>query len=260
MTDAQLSQIKAWFEKQVTELASPGETLHPFLQLKGDHSQRVARDARSIARELKWPPSAVNAAEAIGWLHDIGRFSQFSDFGTFSDASSVNHGTRGWEIARRAKVLEGLTGNDRECILDSIRYHNAKTIPELDEKNSLPYLQLIRDADKLDIFRVVRDAITKDGFRDLREMLPNMQLDGRPNPRLLREIEAHQYASLENVRSLADYLLMQLCWVYDINYSPTFKRLAERNIISDIARALPQGNGAVDSIVRDVRQFVAWQA
>ncbi len=101
----------------------------PPLALKLEHSRRVAENARDIARDLLWSPEDVDLAEALGWLHDVGRFSQFSEFGHFHDTTSVDHGFRGFEIVQAAGLLAHLPENHRRCLMDGVRYHNAKTIP-----------------------------------------------------------------------------------------------------------------------------------
>ena len=63
--------------------------------------------------------------------------------------------------------------------------------------------------------------------------------------------------SMGDIKSLADFLLMQLSWAYDINYDPIFQRIAERNLISNIAGKPPQNNKALDDIVAAVKHFVA---
>ncbi len=256
MKTEELNEIKNWFVIYVRSFSQDNGDLHPFIELKVKHSARVAEDAKGLAEDLSWTSADTNSAEAAGWLHDIGRFSQFMEFGTFHDAESVNHGERGWEIVQQSDVLSALNGRDRECILDGIRYHNSKTIPKNLAGENLAFVRLIRDADKLDIFRVVHDAIEQDGFQELPEMLPQVALDGPTSPRVVQDLQKHQSCSFENVKSLADFLLMQISWIYDINYGPTFKRIAERKVISKIAGKLGQDSEAVNEIVMAAKRFV----
>lgn len=255
MNKAELNIVKEWFLGHVRGFASPSGTLPSVLQLKVEHSVRVARDARAMAQEMGWTASDVNTAEAAGWLHDVGRFAQFHESGTFDDSRSMNHGARGWETVSLAAFLSVLTPHDRACVLDTIRHHNAKTVPSCLGNGSERCLCLIRDADKLDIFGIVHQAIMDDGFQDLPEMLPRVRLDGPVSDSLLDELRTEQCASLENVVSLADFLLMQLSWVYDINHASTFARVAERDIVGKIASQLPMESLDVSSIVQAARNF-----
>jgi hypothetical protein len=233
MTTEQLEQVRAWFAAYVDEFRPPAG-LPAALALKRKHSQRVAEDARHIAGELLWNPEDLRTAEALGWLHDVGRFSQFAEFGHFHDATSLDHGLRGCEIVRASGVLADLPDNRRHCLLEGIRHHNAKTIPPNVSAACLPFLKLIRDADKLDIYRVVIEGLARDGFRDLADMLPHIALHGPASPSVIQEIRARQVPDVARLRSLADFLLLQASWIYDLHYLPTRALVRRRRILETI--------------------------
>ena len=255
MTNLQLQGIMEWFESYVGSFASSDGSFHPPLQVKVDHSKRVADNARQLAEDLAWNPSEANRAEALGWLHDIGRFSQFAEFGTFTDATSINHGERGWEVVRDSRILSMLPPSEQEILLAGIRHHNARTEPDHLDKESLRFLKLIRDADKLDILRFVLTSIQKDGFRDLPGMLPQVVLKGPVNPKIIHEIQTRRSCSITEVRSLADFLLMQLSWIYDLNYSAAFRQIIERKIIDNLEQALPKEQ-QIGIIVHAARSYI----
>jgi hypothetical protein len=252
----ELNEIAKWFEAYAQTFARNNGGLHPLLQLKVDHSRRVARDAEDLVQDLDWLSSDVNAAKALGLLHDVGRFPQFAEYQTFSDAVSVDHGQYGQAIAANASVLSSLAPAERNRILDGIRHHNAKSIPVDLTPSSLPFLKLIRDADKLDIFLVVLDAVETDGFRDLPVMLPNVTLDRSCSSEIIQDIKNHRCCSLDNVKSLGDFLVMQLSWVFDLNYRPAFQRFSHRRIMSRIFRQLPE-DAYTKHIGTMVEEFVA---
>ena len=254
MNNLQLQEIKEWFESYTGTFASGDGRFLPPLQLKVDHSQRVADNARQLAEDLGWTPSEANRAEALGWLHDVGRFSQFAEFGTFTDATSVNHGERGWEIVQKSGMLSALESSEQSVLLDGIRYHNAKTEPDHLNEENLRFLKLIRDADKLDIFHFVLASVRKDGFQELPKMLPQVVLNGTVNPWIIHEIQTHRSCSITEVKSLADFLLMQLCWIYDLNYSASFRQIIERKIIDHLEQALPKEK-QIGIIVQAARSY-----
>ena len=255
MTESELSNIRKQFARYINGFADTGAKLHPLLQLKAKHCKCVAAEAHGISSDLGWPASEQNAAKALGLLHDIGRFSQFAEFGTFSDSASIDHGERGWTLIKQTGWLSCLPSEERDAILDGVRYHNRQTIPGNLGHQNLAFVRLVRDADKLDIFRVVLDAAERDGFRDLPTMLPNITLDRRPSPQLIEEILRCRCASLSNVKSLADFLLMQVSWVYDLNYTPALKRLHDRGILSRILRQLDDDSRA-HALVQEAHRIV----
>jgi hypothetical protein len=252
-----LHQIKEWFNAYVQSFACTQGDWHPPYQIKLEHSRRVALESRNLARDLAWASADQNMAEAVGWLHDVGRFSQFKEFATFFDAESVDHGERGWCVVRQSGVLSGLDHHEQACILDAIHYHNVKSMPERLDGETLPWMKLIRDADKLDIFHTVHTAITRDGFQDLPRMLPQVRLNGPISPNVIRELHTHRSCSVGDVRSLGDFLLLQLSWIYDINYAVTFRQIDQRDTVSKIARELPRDCGTVNDLVEEAERFIS---
>ena len=76
MNTYQLEAIKKWFHDYVQKISPDNEKLFHLIRLKLDHSIYVAENARVIAEGMKWPELDAAAAEALGLLHDTGRFSQ----------------------------------------------------------------------------------------------------------------------------------------------------------------------------------------
>ena len=255
MNTEQLSQIQSWVEGYVDGFRQAPADLPPPLALKLDHTRHVAKNAREIARELEWAPEDVRMAEALGWLHDVGRFSQFAEFGHLHDATSVNHGLRGFEIVRDSNLLAPLPVVCQNSLLEGIRHHNAKTIPATISPAGLPFLKLIRDADKLDIYRVVIEGLKRDGFRKLADLWPNIDLKGPVHPRLLREIQTRRDVDVVHVRSLADFLLLQAFWIYDLHYEPTRDRIRRRHILETIGSYLPD-QPAIREILGQLRAYL----
>ena len=239
MNSEQLSQIQAWFEQFVDGFCPASSGLPSPMALKKVHTREVALNARLIARELEWSEEDIRMSEALGWLHDVGRFAQFAEFGHFHDATSVDHGLRGFEITSASGILDSLAAPRREAILESIRHHNAKDIPSTLSPFTLPFLKLIRDADKLDIYRVVIEGLRQNGFRELSSIWPHIQLDGPANPGLLKEIQTRRNVDLVHVKSLADFLVLLGHWTDDLQYKPTREQIRQRRILESLSAYLP---------------------
>lgn len=256
MTGAQLNQVRKWFEAFAERFRDAAGVLPVPVALKLDHTRRVAENARDIARDLDWPDADVRLAEALGWLHDVGRFVQYAEFGHFHDATSFNHGFRGADVVRDSGLLDKLDEDSRVALLDGIRFHNAKAIPPDLPAARRRLLEVIRDADKLDIFRVVLEGLERDGFRELADMWPHIDLDGPVNPRLLREIRTQREVDLAHVRSRADFLLLLAFWTYDLNHAPSRARIRDRGILEALAAHLSHESAAL-GFIADVQNHLA---
>ncbi len=240
--------IREWFKDYYDSCISTDGGRTKLMALKLEHSIKVGCHAKAIAEDEKWSAIEIEVAGILGILHDVGRFSQIVEFGTFSDPDSVNHGERGYEVVRSEGVLLPLPEEIQTALLNGIRHHNASRIPEKLDETSVRYLQLVRDADKLDIFRVIHKAIRKNTIEEQPEITLNVDIDGPVNPVALSELENHHNVSYENIKSLADFGLTQLSWIYDLNYRYSFKYVADCDILTIITNMLPQNPDVVRAI------------
>jgi len=255
MTRQQFQAVRQRFADYTATFAAAEHSLPPMLQLKKDHSERVAGEALALAQALGWAPGEKIVAKALGLLHDVGRFSQYADFGTFSDAASVDHGERGWEVVCREGWLHGLAAPAAERIAFGIRYHNRRALPDNIPATVMPWVACIRDADKVDIYNVVLEAVDRDGFRDLPDMLPGVTLDRRVSEAMLDNASQCAGGALACVRTLGDFLVLQMTWVYDINYAPTLARMRERGVIPRLL-AHVESTPAVRRLAQDIEEYV----
>ena len=70
----------------------------PRIRLKQEHSLRVSALCAQLARRKGWCETEIALARQIGLLHDIGRFRQVVQYGTFVDGASVSHAALGAKI------------------------------------------------------------------------------------------------------------------------------------------------------------------
>ncbi len=78
----------------------------------------------------------------LGLLHDIGRFQQLTQYGTFKDAESVDHAELGADILFKDGLIHSFPSfsvpeltDDRLIAETAIRLHNKLALPgNLDEK------------------------------------------------------------------------------------------------------------------------------
>lgn len=138
------------------------DATEPKVALKIEHSFKVCEIAEEIAKSLKLSPNDIDLAWFMGLLHDIGRFEQLRRYGTFFDVKSIDHAELSADILFVDEFIEnfdvtGLPADWRNLTENSIRLHNKLTIPEtLSEREAL-FANLLRDADKVDIFRVIAE-------------------------------------------------------------------------------------------------------
>ncbi len=227
--------------------------LGPMLQLKFAHSKRVAENARQIADYNGFSENMVVLAEVCGLFHDIGRYRQLEEFGTFRDADSINHGECGFEVLLELGWLEVLPAKARDCILKSTRYHNALHIPDqIVDETILTFLKLVRDSDKLDIYYVFYDAINNNNLEKYPEIVHNLEVDAEPTPEIVDAILEDPFKPISylDAKSMIDFLLIPIQWSYDLHSFGSYKILIEKNLLQHMKDIIPlNGNEKVERII-----------
>lgn len=142
--------------KAFEEYISHYDIQHQMIRLKVEHTYRVAALCEEIAKSLHLSSEDVDLAWLIGMLHDVGRFEQQKNYGTFNDAISIDHAKYGAQILFEEGRIRDYIADDAEdtLIQNAVFYHSAYRVPQdLDERTIL-FCNIIRDADKIDIFKV----------------------------------------------------------------------------------------------------------
>ncbi len=240
MTKNDLDNFRQWFLKYVRSFYLMDNNEQKNILLKEKHTYEVCANAKKIASELSLNDNERMLSETIALFHDIGRFPQYARFKTFNDRVSVNHGFLGSQILEDEGVLSDLNNNEQELIIKAVKFHNAFSIPQNEKDEIIFFIKLIRDADKLDIWRVFLDYY--DSPSNERASAVGLGLPDVPD--YSKDIVSNFYdkriVSLSNIRSLNDFKLLQLSWIFDLNFYPSFKILLERKYIDHLISHLPQ--------------------
>lgn len=227
-------KISQWFEEYTDGFKKDGE-MPPMLKLKKGHSGRVAMISSAIAESMEWnEPYDREISYAIGLLHDVGRFPQYRDYETFLDSASIDHGDLSAEILSNYFPWEG-EDHIKLIVTTAVKYHNKKDVPTNIPLSLYRWASLIRDADKIDIFRMVQNRIDNGTIFD---MLPRHKHVEGLSPALVEEVEKTGKGSYRNARSLQDYRLIQLTWGCDLNFSVSAVTLKEEGIFERICSDL----------------------
>lgn len=128
------------------------------ITLKVEHTYEVAELCDEIARGEGLPPADVDLAWLCGLVHDIGRFEQLRQWGTFSDADSCSHAALGIQVLK--DEMASFT-NDPEwvhIIERAVALHSDFRLPSGLSARERLFCTITRDADKVDILRVFNQS------------------------------------------------------------------------------------------------------
>lgn len=126
------------------------------VRLKIEHTYRVSGLCESIAHSLDLDEEDISLAWLLGILHDVGRFEQLKNYGTFIDAQSIDHAMFGAQILfEQGKIRDYIEEDGEDDLLRvAVAYHSAYRLPEgLDDRTKM-FCQILRDGDKIDILKV----------------------------------------------------------------------------------------------------------
>jgi len=254
MKKEDLEFFKNWFDRYTASFLTEDIEDRRNLELKIRHSLEVCRNMREIGSRLRLQEHEILLAEAIGLFHDIGRFEQYRVYHTFKDSISENHGRLGAKILKREGILKNLSSQEEFIITEAVRFHSAFGIPKVDGELKR-YIKLIRDADKLDIWRVFveyyeappeeRASVAAHGLPDNDEF----------SEEVVKSLINRKMALFSSLRTLNDFKLMHLSWVYDINFKETLLILKERGYLERIINKLPS-HPEIDQGISAVREYI----
>lgn len=255
MQNSDLDSFKHWFTAYTRSLHTDNAEDKKNIDLKVRHTFFVCKNTVLIARKELLNNKNVMTAEAAALFHDIGRFLQYSRYKTFRDSISVNHGRLGAEILREKNVLANIPVHEQKLIINTVKFHNAFEIPAIEDHQKILFLKLIRDADKLDIWRVF--AGYYESPEDEQTSAIGLGLPDQPDysRTVLSCLYEKKPVPLSDLKTLNDFKLMQLSWVYGLHFSHSYRLLAERNLIQRIVSTLPQTE-EIAGAIKILKEFV----
>lgn len=233
-----LQELRRWlFDEYVPGFTAQDPSWVPALQLKADHTRRVCEEILQLGDEVGLQGDALRLAELAALLHDIARFEQYAQYQTYADSRSFDHAQAGVEIIGELGLLQPLQPRVRELVLAAVRNHNRAAVPENGSPAELFFSRLLRDADKLDIWRVViAEYRDPQGHAFARLELPDTS---GHSAAALQALRGGRMVRLADLRNLNDFKLLQLGWVHDLNFRPTFARVRERGYVEALLELLP---------------------
>lgn len=253
MDQQTLAKIEARFIDYAGSFFGNDKFINFNLHFKLCHSLKVRRESLYIASGIGMGNENISLAQAIALLHDVGRFPQFVKFKTYKDTISVNHGILGADEIIRTKIIDDIVEpSERRIILDAVKYHGDREIPDTLAGNAKTHMQIIRDADKIDIYRV---AIM--GYAMYRKDPENFPRDleypenGKYSKEVIDAVYKKEKIHYNLLKTMDDARLLQIGWVFDINFKPSLHRILKNHYIQALLKFMPD-----DQEIRDVGNFI----
>ena len=135
----------------------------------------------------------------------------------------------------------------------AIKNHNKKTIEPIDDERKILFAKILRDADKLDIYRVLLPYLKQENA----DKMPNFITGRSPDisPDFVEKFVRAEQTDYNLIRTNGDRKIVRLMWIYDVNFKWTMEKIVERGYIDKIVENLPI-NEKVAEGVRRLRGYV----
>ena len=252
------------------------------IKLKIDHTYRVAGLCQRIAESLGLSEPDVDIAWLLGMLHDIGRFEQIRRFGTFNDAQSVDHAEFGADLLFKEGLIRKFAeGYYEECELAepenqedeqiiknnehhnkdtgllelAIRQHNKYRVKEDLTERQRMFCDILRDADKVDIFKVNADIPM--------EIIYDVTTEELKNGVITKEVLESFYKKetvLKSVRrSAVDHIVGHISLLFELVYKESYRQAKEQGYVYkllDFKSDVPEVNAEFDDMRKYVDEFL----
>ena len=255
MTEYQFNKIADWFTGFVAMFRGESSAEQRNYDLKVVHTHQVRANIERLTASLDLAAAERTLAAAIAICHDVGRFPQYRRYGTFNDAVSTNHAALAVQTLKAEGILNALAAEERRVLLSVVALHNVFKLPEDLDPVVRRFTLLIRDADKLDIWRVLIEYCTAAPNERASAVVWELPDTGVCSPSALEEVVAGRMPNRDLLATADDIKLLQLSWAYDLNFTESFRIMAERGYLDTLASLLPNQAGCREAI-EAVRAFV----
>lgn len=196
------------------------------------HSLRVMEESRKIAELLKLDKEKIELAELIGLLHDIGRFEQYNKEEVYLNERLLDHADLGVEILKKDNYIKKYIDDEyySNLIFKAIKNHNKLKIEEGLNEEELLFSKIIRDADKLDIFYEGVEIYWNKQIE--KENVESSKISDKIEKQFIEKRPIQKFGNEKN--DTVDGVLILLAYIYDINFSETFRIINKEDYINRI--------------------------
>ena len=150
----------------------------------------------------------------------------------------MDHALFGLEVLSEQRVLTRISPDKRKLIHGAVRHHNLKELPEQLSTRQLLFSQLLRDADKLDIWQVIVMQQRERGHL-LETLAGNLPTGTSYSHKIVATLRQGQSPDFSYVRNSNDVRLIRLGWVFDLNFAASCRQVLKRRYVEELCSELP---------------------
>ncbi len=222
------------------------------IALKIRHTYEVIRKSEYIALGLNLDEENIELAKMIALLHDIGRFEQIKVYKEFDD-KKIEHAEFGIKVLFEDNLIRNYIADTKydKIIQKAIYNHNKFKIEDNLDDIELLHCKIIRDADKLDNFRVKKEDEIEDSF----PVIYNAKTINyeKISTKVYEDFMKHQCIKLNDRKTMIDYWVCIIAFIFDLNFNISLKYVKENNYIDILIDKIEYKNSDTKKKMEDIR-------
>lgn len=167
---------------------------------KYKHTLNVVKIILSIAKSMELTNDECMLAFYLGLFHDLGRFREVERQNRFNNLT-FDHGAYSNKILFNDDFIKnfGIDPSDYLLIKKAIFYHNKKELPISLSPRERFFAELLRDADRIDIFRVCSNNAT--------------MFNRDPSLKVLNAFLNNESVDIHDVKNKSDTIILRINFV-----------------------------------------------
>lgn len=222
------------------------------IQRKQQHSLRVMKISEEIAIGEGFSEEEVQIAKMIGLLHDIARFKQYTEYKTFKDKISFDHGDMAVNLLEENDLIRTFIQTDEfdTIIKKAIKNHNKYEVENGLEPIQEKFCKIIRDADKLDIFY---EVIEKMLWLEEQEEIENSDISEEIQNKFYEKVTINRNEIKSEDR--INRVISVIAFIFDINYKTSFEIIEKEKYINRIIERFEFKNQQTKKAIEEIKEF-----
>lgn len=224
------------------------------IALKIAHTYRVADYCEQIARSIGLTDDEVEFAWLSGMLHDIGRFEQVKRYNTFLDSQSVDHAEFGADLLFGENGFIGDYIDDRswDPMLEIvIRQHNKYRMDAAITGKTLVFCNILRDADKVDIFRVNVETPMEEIYNVSSDVL----FSSGVSEKVMEQVRERHAINRDIMNSPAEHLIGHIALTFELVYEKSREIAKEQGYLYKMFD-FPTRNESTKKALTEIRSLI----
>jgi hypothetical protein len=208
------------------------------------HTEKVVENILILADSLELSETEKNTAEVVALFHDIGRFWLMMQ--DQNDSKGFDHAEASVQFLHTNHTFNSLDESVKNSLSEIIRNHHLPELFKKENGSTLFFTKLLRDADKLDIWRSTTDYLVN------KKKKSNLALELDLSEKLVvtgsfcQTIIDKGIPVRNDLVTFSDYLLYQMSWVFDLNFRKSYQILNQKQYMRYIYDSLPKTNSVFE--------------